>query len=118
MNFTSLLCWNFRGEPRRDTSSRVLKLLRKYKPLMLCLVETRPDDVCLRCFCMKLGKDLNLVAIVASGVFSGIITIWISHLGCVTLIIVSHRALHMVISYNNNVEWMFLFIYNATRVQG
>lgn len=51
---TKFICWNCRGVSSRDTTSRVLHLMNKFRPTLICLVETRTNDDRLQRFCAKL----------------------------------------------------------------
>lgn len=55
-NMAKLICWNYRGLFGRDTSSCIKFLIRKFKPLIFCLVETWADNDRLDKFCSKLGN--------------------------------------------------------------
>lgn len=102
----------------RDTITRIRKLLKKYNPLVFYLVETRANEARLRRFCGKLGKDWKWAAMVANGYSGSIITFWKRHIGCVTPVAISRYALHLVISDNNDADWVFAVIYNDTWIRG
>lgn len=74
-NTTKMICWNYGGVSSRDTVSGILYLMKKFNPVILCLVETRANDERLERFCSKLKPKWNWAAIVAEGYSGGIITI-------------------------------------------
>lgn len=118
MDFRPIMCWNCRGVSGCDTISRIRRLLVKHKPLLCCLVETRADEVRLRRFCAKLGKEWEWAAVAANGYSGGIIVLWKRQVGCVTPMAISRFALHLVISDNSNSDWFVSVIYNDSRVSG
>lgn len=79
-------------------------------------MKTRADDTKIIVFCAKLGKEWDWAVVVANGFSGGIITLWRKHIERVTSVTVSRKAFHLVISYNNNVDWVLYIIYNATQI--
>lgn len=70
---TNIICWNCREISSRDTSSRVLRLIQKYKLMKVCLVETRANDDRFDRFCTKLLRSWNWVVLSAIGFIRGIL---------------------------------------------
>lgn len=116
-NITNIVCWNCRGISSRDTFTRIKFLMKKFKPLIFCLVETRADNGRLDKFCSKIGKCWAWAAIVAEGYSGGIIVAWQRHIGKVTPIVRSRFVLHLVITNCRNESWIISTIYNSTRIQ-
>lgn len=81
MNSAKIICWNCRGISSRDTSSRVFRLIRTFKLVLVCLVETRADSGRVDRFCRKLPKHWEWAAILADGFSGGIIVLWYTGIG-------------------------------------
>lgn len=72
MGRTNIICWNCRGILARDTSSRVFHLIRTYKPLLVCLVETRANlDIADR-FSKRISRNWDWETILVDGYLGGI----------------------------------------------
>lgn len=65
----------FQGVSGCDTTSRVLAMLKKENPLILCIVEKRANSDPLDRFCSKLSRRWNWAANEVTGYSEGIITI-------------------------------------------
>lgn len=102
MNSAKILYWNCRGILARETSSRVFRLIRTHNPLLFCLVETRASSDRVDCFCKKISKNWDWAAIMADGLFGGIIMFWNMIIRQVTPIASFRRALHIVISSDSS----------------
>lgn len=63
----NILCWNCRGISARETSSRVLHIIKRHKSSLVCLVETRADNARLDCFCASIPRSWNWAVIIADG---------------------------------------------------
>lgn len=98
MNTTKIICWNYRGISMRDTSSRVFRLMRTHKLVVVCLVETRANSDRLDRFCRKMPKNWDWAAMLSNGFYGGIITFWHKSNGRVSPMVVSRRALHIIIT--------------------
>lgn len=72
--------------------------MKKYKPILICLVETRTNDDRLQRFCSKLKYPWKWATVLAEGYSSGILTIWNHKIGDVTPLVRSRFALHLVIT--------------------
>lgn len=92
--------------------------MKKIKPIIFCLVETKADGDRLSRFCSKLGKRWNWAAIIADAFSGGIIAIWNKNLGSVTPMVKSRFALHLVITTNNAKSWIMSIVYNSNRIHG
>lgn len=112
-----LICWNCRGFSNRDTSSRIKFLMKKIKPLIFCLVETRADNGRLDKFCCKLSNHWAWAAIVADGYSGGILVFWQKHLGKVTPLVKSRYVLHLVITNSKNESWVLSTVYNSSHIR-
>lgn len=75
MDLTKIIYWNCRGVSSRDTTTRIFYLMRKFKPVIICLVETRTNDDRLQRFCSKLKSQWNWAAVIVEGYSGGILTI-------------------------------------------
>ncbi|XP_039144058.1 uncharacterized protein LOC120281255 [Dioscorea cayenensis subsp. rotundata] len=106
-----------KGISKRDSFSRIKFFMKKYKPLIFCLVETRADNGRLAKFCSKLSKRWAWAAIVAEGYSGGIIVAWQRHIGKVTPLVRSRFVLHLVITNCRNESWIISTIYNSTHIQ-
>lgn len=115
MNSTKIICWNCRGVSARDTSSRVFRLIRSHKPVVVCLVETRANADRLDLFCRKVSKNWDWAAILSDGFSGGLIVLWHKSIGVVSPISVSKRALHIIISTNSSKTFLISAIYNSSR---
>lgn len=93
---TKIICWNCQGVSSRYTTSRIFYLLKKFNPIMICLVETRVNDDRLQRFCSKLKSQWRWVEILAEGYSGGIITIWNYKIVFVTPLVRSRFLFHMV----------------------
>ncbi|XP_039145509.1 uncharacterized protein LOC120282722 [Dioscorea cayenensis subsp. rotundata] len=108
-----MVCWNCRGVSSPDTTSRILYLLKKLKPAIFCLVETRANDNRLQRFCSKIKDPWKWVAVLAEGFSGGIIIIWNKNIGVVTPLVSSRYALHLVVTASNSNSWILSTIYNS-----
>lgn len=70
MNSHKIVCWNCRDVLSHDTISIILHLLKKFKPMIFSVVETRADDARLTRFCSKIENRWHWASIVTNG-FSG-----------------------------------------------
>lgn len=66
MDSHNIVYWNCRGVSSRDTISRILHMLKKFKPIIFCLVETRTDDARLSRFYSNIENRWHWAAIVAN----------------------------------------------------
>lgn len=110
-----ILCWNCRGISSKETFDRVLNLIKTHHPKIICLVETRANVDRADHFCSKISRNWEWATLLAEGFSGGIIVLWAKALGQVTLIAVSRRAFHLVISLNNSSNWVLSVIYNSNR---
>lgn len=99
----------------RKTSNRVLNLAKKHNSSLVCLVESRADEVHLNRFGTLVPKSWDWAAILADGYSGGIITLWNSRIGHVTPIAASQRALHLIISLDSINHIIISVIYNSHR---
>lgn len=113
---TKIVCWNCRGVSSQDTTSRIFHLMKKIKPIIFYLVETRADDDRINRFYSKLGKKWNWVFIIAEGLSGGIIVIWNKNISYVTPMARSRYALHLVITINPTNSWIMSIVYNSIRI--
>lgn len=111
-----ILYWNNRAIMAHDTSARVLRLIRKCRPLVVCLVKTRANTNRVDCFYAKLPRSCYWAIILPWGFSGGIIVLWNKIVGWVSPISVSRRALHLIISSDSLANWIMLAIYNSTQV--
>lgn len=90
-----IICWNCRGISARDTCSRILHFIRKDKPWIICLLETRANDDRVDRFCSKLPRCWEWAAILAEGysgalLFYGIVGLaWLLLLRCLAGLCIS-----------------------------
>lgn len=66
MDPQNIVCWNCRGVSSRDMISRILHLLKKFKPIIFCQVETRADDARLSRFYSNIENRWHWATIVAN----------------------------------------------------
>ncbi|XP_039136217.1 uncharacterized protein LOC120273617 [Dioscorea cayenensis subsp. rotundata] len=100
---------------RLETVDRIFSLIRSHHPSIFYLVETHANGARVDRFCGKFAKKWNWAALLADGLSGGIFIIWKKHLGLVTPIAVSRRALHLVISPSFNSSWILSVIYNSNK---
>lgn len=117
MNTAKIICWNCRGISAAGTFSRVLRLIRIYKPDIVCIVETRTDSDRVDRFCRKIPKHWDWAAILSIGFSGGIIVLWHKSLGTASPVAVSNRALHIIISFDSHKNFFISVIYNSTRLR-
>ncbi|XP_039138822.1 uncharacterized protein LOC120276159 [Dioscorea cayenensis subsp. rotundata] len=117
MNRFNLVCWNCRGISSGDISNRAHNFIRKFKPLIVCFVETKANEDRVYRFCQKLPADWDWAAILADGFSGGIIVAWNKIIGTVSPVVSSRRALHLVISNNVYSNCLISVIYNASNSQ-
>ncbi|XP_039138794.1 uncharacterized protein LOC120276131 [Dioscorea cayenensis subsp. rotundata] len=91
--------------------------MKKIKPLIFCLVETRADNGRLDKFCCKLSNHWAWAAIVADGYSGGILVFWQKHLGKVTPLVKSRYVLHLVITNSKNESWVLSTVYNSSHIR-
>ncbi|XP_039120948.1 uncharacterized protein LOC120257557 [Dioscorea cayenensis subsp. rotundata] len=103
--FHFFICVLLLGISKWDTSSHVLRFIRKHKPSLLCLVETRANEDRLNRFCGKLPNSWDWAAILANGYSGGILVTWNKSLGLVTQVSISRHALHLIISIGS-ANWL------------
>lgn len=115
MMIVNIICWSCRGLSSRDTSSRILCLIRTHKTLLVCLVETRANSDRTDCFTKRIPRGWDWAATLADGYSKGILVLWHNSIGQVSLIAVSKQALHIIISTNPSNNFMVSVIYNSTR---
>lgn len=92
--------------------------MKKFKPMIFCLVETKTNDDRLERFCSKLKSKWNWAAIVAEGYSGGIITIWSHSIGYVTPLVKSKHVFHLVITTSTAKTWIISTVYNSNHLQG
>lgn len=112
-----IICWNCRGISARDTCSRILHFIRKDKPWIICLLETRANHDRVDRFCSKLPRCWEWAAILAEGYSSGIIVLWNCRIGLATPVAVSRRALHLILSPVSSKVSILSFVYNSYRLR-
>ncbi|KAJ0976534.1 hypothetical protein J5N97_012008 [Dioscorea zingiberensis] len=110
---TKILCWNCRGLMKPEKNNHIKTLMRKHRPVMVCLVETRADAARATKFCNKLSNSWDWAAIPAQGMSGGIIILWKKGVGRVTPIASSRFSLHLVLSTDKPKHWVVTVIYNA-----
>ncbi|XP_039118470.1 uncharacterized protein LOC120254421 [Dioscorea cayenensis subsp. rotundata] len=108
---------NCRGISAIDTSSGVLRLIRKFNPIIVCLVETHANSDRVDRFCNKVPKHWEWTAILANGFSGGIFVLWNKAIGKVTPIVVSRRVLHIIISSASSKSFIISVVYNSVRFQ-
>lgn len=102
MNSAKILYWNCRGILARETSSRVFRLIRTHNPLLFVLLKPEPALTVLTASVKKISKNWDWAAIMADGLFGGIIMFWNMIIRQVTPIASFRRALHIVISSDSS----------------
>lgn len=115
MNCAKFICWNYRGISARDTSARVFHLIKRFRPLIVCLVETRANSERVDRFCNKIPRHWEWAAILADGFLGGIIVLWNPIIGMVTHLAISRHALHLVVSTTMSKTFIISMIYNSLR---
>lgn len=113
MSTAKILCWNCRGISARDTYSRVFRLIRTLKQLLVCLVETRAKSERVDRFCNKIPRRLQWVVILSDGFSGGIIVIWNPIIGKVTANVSSCRALYLAATSQSSSSFIIYVIYNS-----
>lgn len=113
MTVLNILCGNYSGISARETSTRILNLIRKHKPSLVCPIGTKANNVRLNCFCSNIFMSWDWAAILAEGFSGGIITLWNRNIGYVTPIAASRRALDLIISPDNLTHYIVFVIYNS-----
>lgn len=88
-------------------------MIKKYNPVLLCLVETRVDETRSMWLCSKFARHWEWSAIIALGFSGGIIIFWKWSIGCVTPIAISQRTLHLIISSSSLDAWILTIVYKA-----
>lgn len=114
MNIANIICWNCRGISARDTSSQVFRFIRTFKPMLVCLVETRANSDRVDRFCKRIPRSCDCAAILVDGFSGGIMVLWNKSIGQVTLVVVSRRALHIIISSDSTNSFLVSVIYNSS----
>lgn len=112
MLISNILCWNCRGISNPNTRNRLWELIKKHKPHILCLVETRANEDRCSCFCKKLSKDWDWAAVPALGLSGGLLTFWKKGIGLVTPLAISRNVIHLIISSVGFDGWILSFVYN------
>ncbi|XP_039118690.1 uncharacterized protein LOC120254702 [Dioscorea cayenensis subsp. rotundata] len=115
MNYAKIICWNCRGISARDTSARVFRFIKKFKPQVVCLIETRANLERLDRFCKKVPNQWGWAVILADGYSGGIIVLWNTVIGQVTPLAFSRHALHLVVSSALSKTFLISVIYNSLR---
>lgn len=110
---TKIVCWNCRGLSSKATINRIRHLMQTLHPSLVCLVETRANADRADRFCAMFTRNWNWAALLADGFSGGVIILWNKHLGQVSPIAVSRRALHLVISSSRFTSCIISVIYNS-----
>lgn len=114
MDSIKLICWKCRGVSGSDTTSQIKQMMRKSKPHIICLVETRANENRLNRFVSTIDHKWGWAAIEANGYSGGIIAIWQRQIGLVTPVARSRYALHLVISAGSHSDWVLSIIFNSS----
>lgn len=115
MNLAKILCRNCRGISDQDTFSWLFKLIKKLKPLLVCLVETNANSDWVDLFCKKTLRHWEWASVFAKGFSGGIFILWSLTIGQVTPIVASPRALHIVVSTTFSKTFLISVVYNSSR---
>lgn len=67
MHKANIICWNYRRISSKDTSTRVLHLIQKNRPMIICLVETRANSKRVDRFSVKTPRNWDWAALLADG---------------------------------------------------
>ncbi|XP_039135720.1 uncharacterized protein LOC120273142 [Dioscorea cayenensis subsp. rotundata] len=106
-----ILCWNCRGVFNPRTIDRINDFIRRFKPSIICLVETKTDHSRSLRFCNRFAKHWEWAAIPAYGLSGGIITLWSRCLGRVTPVAATSMSLNLVITSMDG-PWILSIVYN------
>lgn len=96
-----------------NTLSHIRELIKKNKPEIVCLVETRADKNIALKFYDKFKRGWNWLARPASGFSRGIIVFLRSMIGLITPIGISRFSIHLVISSHLLDVWILSIVYNG-----
>lgn len=117
---TKIICWNCSGISAGDTSSRVLRLIRTHKPVVVCLVETRANFDRVDRFYRKISKNWDWATILSDGFLGGIFVLWHRSIGIITPIAVSKRFWNQCFLWNElsklsslQIPWLVAGDFNA-----
>lgn len=113
MNSAKILCWNCRKTLVKDTSSRVFRLIRTHKLLLVYLVKTRANLDRVDHFCKNIPRNWDWAAIMVDGFFNVIIMFWNKIIGQISPIATSSKALHIVISSDFSYNFIIFVVYNS-----
>lgn len=86
--------------------------MRRLKPTIICLVETKSDVARSLLFCNKFARSWAWAAIPAQGFSGGIIVLWSRCLGLVTPIAATRMSLNLVITSTKG-SWILTVVYNS-----
>ncbi|XP_039119691.1 uncharacterized protein LOC120255989 [Dioscorea cayenensis subsp. rotundata] len=106
-----------RGTTGRDKINRIRRIMRENHVDLFALVETRANEDRILRLCNQFARVWNWVAIPANGYSGGIIVFWLKHLGKITPVAHSHRALHLVFSSFADHPWIISVVYNAQHLK-
>lgn len=86
--------------------------MKKQKLDFICLVEIKTDISQIHRFCSRLRHRWEWAAIPSNDISGGIMVIWNRSVGNVTPVAISHSALHLVISSNDE-TWILTTVHNS-----
>lgn len=105
--------WNYRGSMGKDKLFRIRRLMRDNRVDIFALVETRVNTERVFRLCTPFVKKWNWVAIASDGYSRGIIILWLKHLGRISPVAHSRRALHLIFSSSADHQWIISMVYNS-----
>lgn len=101
--------WNYRGYTSKDKLNRIRRLMSEYHIDVFALVETWANEKWVHHLCSFFAKNWNWAAIPADGYSEGIIVLWVKHLGRITPVVHSRRAIHLIFSSSTDHPWIILW---------
>lgn len=116
-NSLKILLWNCRGLSGVNTFIRICLLLRKHRPSIVYLVESRVDPNQVNRLCSKFSRRWDWAAIGVEGFFGGIIVMWYQHIGMVIPLAFSRISMNLVITSNARETCLLYLVYNGQRIK-
>lgn len=109
----NILGLNCRGSSSKDKLNWIRAFMNYLNLDIIALLETRTDESRVSHVCDKFSKYWNWLAIISDGFSGEIIILWIKHIGGITLVAHSHRALHLIISPPSKNKGILLVVYKS-----
>lgn len=112
MMHLKIICSNYGGISNSRTVDHIEDFIRRLKPTIICLVETKTDIVRSLRFYNRFARSWEWAVIPAQGFSGGIIVLWSRGLGLVTPLAATRMSLNLVISSTEG-PWILTVIYNS-----